>query len=186
MKLILASNSPRRKDILTEFGYKFLVVPSDFNESGSFASPEETVKAFAKSKAEEVYDRLIDKNVVVIGADTVVVFNGVTLGKPKDKKDAVRMLKALSDNTHEVVTGYAVISGEKVINGFTKTSVTFNKLDDKIIDEYVATGLPLDKAGSYGIQDGYNLVKEYNGSLNNVIGLPIEDIKPFLDEALKG
>lgn len=186
MKLILASNSPRRKDILTEYGYEFLVVPSDFNESGSFVSPEEMVKAFAKGKAEEVYDRLIDKNVVVLGADTVVVFNGVALGKPKDKADAFRMLKELSGKTHTVVTGYALIDKEKNVSGLTRTAVTFNSLSDEFINEYVSAGLPLDKAGSYGIQDGYDIVKEYSGSLNNVIGLPIEDIKPVLDEMLKG
>ena len=95
------------------------------------------------------------------------------------------MLKSLSNNTHKVVTGYAIITQNGTVSGFSESEVTFNALSDKDIDEYVKSGKPLDKAGAYGIQDGYNLVKTFKGSLNNVIGLPIEQIAPILKEKMK-
>ena len=185
MKLILASGSPRRKSFLTEYGYEFSVVPSTFDEIGEKDTPKQTVEYFASSKAQDVFDKLNDNSVVVLGADTIVCLDGKILGKPKDKNHAVEMLKKLSGKTHQVITAYAIISKEQKIVDSVTTSVTFNTLSDDLIKEYVLTGSPLDKAGSYGIQDGYDLVKEYNGSLNNVIGLPIEIIKPILDKILK-
>ncbi len=185
MKLILASNSPRRKEILTKYGYEFSVIPSTFDEIGEKETPKKTVEFYALSKAQDVFDKLRDQRAVVLGADTVVCLEGEILGKPKNKTDAINMLKKLSGKTHQVITAYAIIKkDQKMVNSVT-TSVTFNQLTDNLITEYVNTGLPLDKAGSYGIQDGFNLVKEYRGSLNNVIGLPIEDIKPYLDKFLK-
>lgn len=185
MKLILASGSPRRKNFLTEYGYEFTVVPSTFNETGEKDTPKQTVEYFAYSKAQDVFEKLKNGDVVVLGADTIVCLDGEILGKPKDKTNAVKMLKKLSGKTHHVITAYAIISKYKKIIDSVTTAVTFNNLSDDLISEYVETGSPLDKAGSYGIQDGYNLVKEYKGSLNNVIGLPIEIIKPLLDEFMK-
>ena len=185
MKLILASNSPRRKDILTKNGYDFAVVPSTFDEIGQKETPKQTVEYYAHSKAQDVFEKVKTDDVVVLGADTIVCLDGEILGKPKDKTDAVKMLKTLSGKTHKVITGFTIISKQKKIVDSVTTLVTFNVLSDDLINKYVATGSPLDKAGSYGIQDGFNLVKQYKGSLNNVIGLPIEDIKEKLDEFLK-
>ena len=182
--IILASNSPRRKEILTEFGYKFSVVKSNFEETDLSESPVDTVIAFAKGKATEVFLRLKakgEKNLTVIGADTVVCLNGKILGKPKDAADAINTLKMLSGKEHTVITGYAVISDNAQVLGFDKSTVLFNDLSERLIKEYVATGKPLDKAGSYGVQDGFGLVKKVSGSVYNVIGLPIEKIKPLLD-----
>ena len=185
MKLILASGSPRRKNFLTEYGYEFSVVPSTFDEAGENDNPKQTVEFYAYSKAQEVFDKVNDNGAVVLGADTIVCLDGKILGKPKDKNHAVEMLKCLSGKTHQVITGYAIITKTQKIVDSATTMVTFNELSEDLINSYVDTGSPLDKAGSYGIQDDFDLVKEYNGSLNNVIGLPIEIIKPILDKILK-
>ena len=180
MKLILASASPRRKEILTTNGYNFDVVVSDYEEKETVLSPKKLVEFFALKKAEQVCDSFLEEGVVVLGADTVVVYKGEVLGKPKNEKDAVKTLKKLSGKTHKVITGYALIGSEKVFVGRVTSKVKFNKLTDEIINDYVATGSPLDKAGSYGIQDNFGIVKSYSGSLNNIIGLPIEEIEKQL------
>ena len=178
--IILASNSPRRKEILTEFGYDFTVVKSDFAETEINADPVKTVLEFAKGKAESVVKR-VHKGDIVIGADTVVYFDGKILGKPKDTFDAVKTLKALSGKIHTVFTGFAVLSDKIKVLGLDRSEVKFNNLSDEVIAEYVKTGKPMDKAGSYGIQDGFPLVERVNGSFYNVIGLPIEKLKPVID-----
>ncbi|MBE7086987.1 MAG: septum formation protein Maf [Clostridiales bacterium] len=184
MKLILASASPRRKALLKEYGFDFTVKVSPYDETPLNLPPKQTVMEYAKGKAESVFNGL-DGDFVVLGADTIVVYDGVILGKPVDKQDAVKTLKKLSDKTHKVLTGYAIVSKKGTICNYVETSVKFNDLTPKLIEDYVNTGLPLDKAGSYGIQDGYDLVKEIDGSFNNVVGLPIEIIKEKLDELLK-
>lgn len=187
MKLILASKSPRRKEILSNQGYSFEVLDSSFLESDIALSPVQTAVNNALGKATATFNSLVDKtDCVVLGADTVVYFNDTILGKPSSKEDAVKMLKTLSNATHVVVTGYALVSIKETITGHSKSQVTFNELSPDLISEYVESGLPLDKAGAYGIQDPYPLVKSYKGSLNNIIGLPIEEIIPLLDKALKG
>ena len=184
MKLILASNSPRRKQFLIEYGVPFEVVSSAFSEVTKETRPEKIVTSFAFGKAKEVYERLNDQNIVVLGADTVVSLDGNILGKPKNKDDAIKMLKALSNKTHQVFTGYSIISKDYSKTDYCVTDVTFNQLSDQLITEYVETGLPMDKAGAYGIQDGYNLVKNISGSYNNVVGLPIEIIIEQLKKLL--
>lgn len=183
-RFILASNSPRRKEILTDAGFNIEIIPSTFEENISGKTPDQTVKDFAYSKAKEVFGRLNDSSAVVLGADTVVSFDGLILGKPKDEKDAVKMLTGLSGKVHQVWTGYCIYSKEKVIVDAVKTDVIFNDLSSSKIEEYVATGKPMDKAGAYGIQDGFDLVKGYNGSYYNVVGLPIEEIQIKLKEFL--
>lgn len=180
MKLILASNSPRRKELLLKAGVEFTVISSSFSETDKKDGIETAVEN-AFGKAFSVYEQ--NKDAVVLGADTVVILNGKILGKPKDEQDAFNTLKTLSGKTHYVVTGYAIISENFIEKGYEKTAVTFNKLSDKLITEYVNTGLPLDKAGSYGIQDGFNLVKNYDGSFTNIVGLPVEKILPLLKKA---
>lgn len=183
MKLILASNSPRRKQILLDNGFLFEVISSDFAEKSQNLPPEEIVKINALGKAESVFNNLKDKDsVVVLGADTIVCFNNQILGKPNSKQHAIDMLKNLSNNRHKVLTGYALITNKEKIVKVETSVVTFNNLDDKLINEYISTGKPLDKAGAYGIQDGFPIVKEYKGSYNNIVGLPIES---FIDELKK-
>ena len=186
MKLVLASSSPRRKQLLTEYGYDFSVKVSQYDESNLTLPPKEMVKEYALGKALSVFNSIPDKeNCVVLGADTIVVYNDKVLGKPKGRQDAIDTLKLLSNKTHSVLTGYAIISKNIQTVNYVETFVTFNDLSDQLIVDYVNSSLPLDKAGSYGIQDGYNLVKEINGSYNNVVGLPIEIIKEELDVLLK-
>ncbi len=185
MKLILASNSPRRKEILTKMGYEFTVIPSLFDESKTKEKNSKVAEFFALNKAREVFNRLENKDgVVVLGSDTIVYFEGEVLGKPKDREDAVKMLKRLSGKTHEVITGYAIINENFEISGSEKSEVIFNDLTEEYIEKYVDLAKPLDKAGSYGIQDGFDLVKEYRGSFDNIVGLPSEKISTLLKNIL--
>ena len=180
MKVILASNTPRRIELLSREKIEFSVIPSDYAEPENFGiSPEKYVEFLAFNKANSVFEKY---GGTVIGADTVVVYKGEILGKPKDESDAKRMLKSLSGNTHEVITGYAVISKNKVVKGHEKTFVTFNKLTDLQIENYVNSKSPLDKAGAYGIQDGDFLVSKFLGDYDNVVGLPVTKIKQILAE----
>ncbi len=184
MEIILASNSPRRKELLESKNIKFKVIPATKEE---VILPNKSVYALteilAENKAREVFDHY---GGIVLGADTVVSYNGKIYGKPKDKKDAIKTLKLLSNKTHEVITGYAIISNNFKYISHEVTKVTFNNLSDELINNYVNTGSPLDKAGSYGIQDGFDLVKDIDGSLSNVIGLPVEKIVKILKENFNG
>lgn len=177
MKLILASNSPRRRELLAQYGYEFEVEPSLFEESAKGLSAYETVLFNARGKAGEVFSR--SKKDVVLGADTVVCLNGEVLGKPKDRADAVRMLTLLSGNAHEVYTGVCVHGPNGEFFGVVKTEVVFHPLSKEFIEAYVAGGSPMDKAGAYGIQDG-GLVARIEGSYSNVVGLPIEETRALL------
>ncbi len=182
-KIILASKSPRRKDILNTLGYQFEIVESDFVESSFTTNPKRLAEEFAVGKATTVFNSLSDnKNSVVIGADTIVVLDDKILGKPHTKERAKEMLWSLMGRTHTVITGYCVISDDKKLSGTVATEVEFNLLSKEQIDEYVEKFLPLDKAGAYGIQDGYPLVKEYRGSYTNIVGLPSEKIEQILKE----
>ena len=182
MELILASNSPRRRQILTEAGFDFTVIPSSVIEpENKDKAPDKYAEFLAELKATDVFNK---HGKVVLGADTIVYLGDIILGKPKDKLDAIRTLKLLSGKTHIVCTGFAIISENKKVISNEKTYVTFNKLSDKIINDYVNSGLCMDKAGSYGIQDGYPLVKEIKGDYQNVVGLPISKIKGILKELL--
>lgn len=185
MKIILASNSPRRREILKAAGYDFEVKVSEFSEKDIKGNPKETATLNAKGKAKDVFSKISAENggkseAVVIGADTVVYIQGEILGKPKTQEEAAAMLKRLSGNTHEVVTGYAIISDKEEITGASVSEVTFNDLSEELINKYVSTGLPMDKAGAYGIQDGFPIVKNYTGEFENVMGLPIAEIKKRL------
>lgn len=184
MKLVLASNSPRRKELLEKAGFKFEIISSDYDETGFSDNPVLTAETFAVGKAQAVFSA-VKEGVAVIGADTVVFEGGEILGKPKSQEEAEKMLKRLSGRTHSVVTGYAVITSDKIISGSVTTEVTFNNLSDELIGEYIKSGLYKGKAGSYGIQDPFPLVKSYKGSLTNVIGLPIETIVPILEKIVK-
>ena len=175
---ILASASPRRKELLKEIVSCFEIIPAKGEEKvDEQLVPSELVKALATQKAREVASLPIAKGKIVLGADTVVALGNTVLGKPKDEQDAKEMLRALSGKTHCVYTGVciSVWDGENRIELAQTdcTNVTFFVLSEQFIDEYVASGSPMDKAGAYGIQDG-GLVEKIDGSYSNVVGLPIE------------
>ncbi len=178
MEWILASASPRRKQLLGELVPQFEIIPARGEENGQGKTGAALVQTLAAQKAQEVAALPIATDKAVLGADTVVCLEGEVLGKPKDEEDAARMLSALSGKTHEVYTGVCISYPDK--NGARKTlvasdctKVLFETLSKEKIAAYIATGSPMDKAGAYGIQDG-GLVKEITGSLSNVVGLPIE------------
>lgn len=172
-KLILASASPRRKEILSTAGYVYEVFPSDAKEITSGESAAELVRINALAKAKEVFSRC-GNDCVVIGADTVVCCDGRILGKPDGVKGAFEMLKGLSDSLHEVLTGYAVIGENGEESGVCVTQVKFRALTDGEINAYISTREPMDKAGAYGIQERACLFAEsFNGDYFNIIGLPV-------------
>ena len=183
MQLILASNSPRRKELLQKSGVDFNIVVSGFEETAFSSDPIETAISFAFGKAQSVYNALSNmQDIVVLGADTVVYHNGKILGKPNSENQAIKMLKSLSGKTHSVITGYALVAKDKTVKGFVQSKVKFAQLTDETINSYIASGLYKGKAGSYGIQDGYNLVENYIGSYNNIVGLPTEEIIKELEQ----
>ncbi len=180
MEYVLASASPRRKELLSQIVQRFEVIPATAEEKVNISLfPEQMACALAESKCDEVFEK--NKNKTVIGCDTVVVYGDKVLGKPKDRADAANTLKMLSGKTHFVITGVCVRNAFKKVVDFDKTEVKFNILSDEFIRQYVDSGSPLDKAGSYGIQDG-GVVKEYFGSYTNVVGLPVTLTKKLLDE----
>ena len=171
--LILASKSPRRKELLSIITPDFEVVPAVGEERADRSLlPEMYVSELARHKAEEVAAQHPDD--IVIGADTVVAAGGEILGKPKDAEDAERMLKLLSGTCHSVFTGVCVISKDRRSEFAEETKVRFFDLSEQEISDYVATGEPFDKAGAYGIQDiGALLVSGITGDYYNVMGLPV-------------
>ena len=198
IKIILASGSPRRKELLTQAGYDFDVCPSLSEEDLEVMAPSEYVMLLAKMKADEVCNRIIAEDVgrrakklpekfVILGADTVVSLNGRILGKPYDYDDAYNTLNSLSDQTHQVYTGVCLIYVEgraKTSSSFfEKTDVTFYPVSHEEIIQYLATNEPFDKAGSYGIQGkGGLFVKGIEGDYNNVVGLPLARVYHELEE----
>ncbi|WP_062355459.1 Maf family protein [Bacillus kwashiorkori] len=181
-RLILASSSPRRKELLERLNIPFEIIVSDTEERiDASLSPEQIVMNLAKQKAEAVAKNYPEH--FVIGADTLVVYENQLLGKPKNKVEAKQMLMNLSGKSHYVYTGTAIIHGKIVKKFYEKTEVTFWNLSESEIDRYVATGEPLDKAGSYGIQGyGATLVRSINGDFFTVVGLPIGKLYRALQE----
>lgn len=180
MKWILASASPRRKQLLKQLIPDFAILPAKGEERvNGTLTPSALVMELAKQKASEIAKTSEAQGKAVLGADTIVVQDNEVLGKPKDETDAVRMLSALSGRSHEVYTGVCIIYPDEVskktvtVTDYACTEVIFNALSQKEILDYVKTGSPMDKAGAYGIQDG-NLVARIEGSFSNVVGLPLE------------
>lgn len=187
-KFILASASPRRRELLSIIDTDFSVVVSDADEDtvSTDVPVEIYVQELALLKAAATAKKVLKmKDAIIISADTVVTLDGEVLGKPKDKTDAFRMLKSLSGREHEVYTGYCVM---RISDGFTacnsvKTEVWFKNLDDDKIESYIKTGEPMDKAGAYGIQGkGSMLIEKINGDYFNVVGLPISALSQTLCE----
>ena len=182
--IILASGSPRRKQLLEQIDLEFEVVPSQIYEDFSLnLSPTDFVEYYAQEKAKDVANSYPDK--WVIGADTIVVFESDTLGKPKNEKDSFQMLKRLSGNTHQVITGVSIQNIKQDISDsfHERTNVTFNTLSDNIINYYIDTYEPFDKAGSYGIQDWFSVcVNRIDGCFYNVMGFPLSSFySHFID-----
>ena len=181
-KIILASQSPRRRYLLERAGLKFKVVPSTLDEAAVVRpDPAETVQALALAKAGEIADRHPES--WVIGADTVVVVEGRVLGKPATRAEAAEMLRRLSGRTHQVLTGWCVIrrAGGVCHADTVRTDVVFKELSADEIRWYIQTGEPFDKAGAYAIQGiGTFLVRRISGSYTNVVGLPVCEVLEFL------
>ena len=180
--VILASSSPRRKELLKKIVDDFIIIVSNVNESINRPQKVEDIPyelAYRKAKAVSI-DHYED---IVIGADTIVAIDNEVLEKPIDENDAYRMLKRLNNNTHKVISGVSIIYKNKEIRFIETSYVTFNNLSDEQIKEYIATKDPLDKAGAYGIQNPYiQLVKSLDGEYENVVGLPIKKLKEELNK----
>lgn len=183
MKLILGSKSPRRREILGMVTTDFAVRVSSADESYSEDTPLHQVpKILAERKAQAIE---IAEDEAVIGCDTVVVYGGELMGKPRDKDDAIRMLKSLSGTTHEVISGICVRTRQKMHSESVTTYVKFRKLTDKEISDYVEKYNPLDKAGAYGIQEAAGaFVEKIDGDFYNVVGLPLCRLCQILKEEL--
>lgn len=186
MRYILASVSPRRRELIKLLGIDVEILPSDFEEEITDSDPATIVESLSKGKAQSVFNAIVANapvdnatdSFIVIGADTIVFYNGEILGKPADESEAKDMISLLSDRTHQVYTGVTLIKYE---NGITtsksfneKTDVVVDKLDKFEIAEYINTGDSLDKAGAYGIQGIFaKHIKGIHGDYNNVVGLPV-------------
>lgn len=187
-KIILASSSPRRRELMAQAGFAFEVLVSEADETIETETPGEMVEVLSERKAAAVAEEIkkqgfAEESILLVGADTMVAIDGKKLGKPKDEKGAEEMLEELSGRTHQVYTGVTLIRLRKAENGsilqesrtFSEgTDVSFYPLTKEEIRSYIATGEPMDKAGAYGIQGKAAVfVKEIKGDYNNVVGLPI-------------
>lgn len=177
LKIILASASPRRKELLQQIGLQFEVKPASGDEIITETDPALVVEELSRQKAMEIAGEM-KENGIVIGADTIVTFENKIMGKPRDKEDAVQILSQLSGRSHKVYTGVTAIrcsdAKKEIITFSEPTEVVFYPVDKEEIFEYISTGEPMDKAGAYGIQGkGAAFVKEIHGDYNNVVGLPL-------------
>jgi septum formation protein len=181
--VVLASTSPRRKEILSLLGFPFAVVPSNVSEDLAVGNNdfESYARQLAAMKTQAVANE--EQNSIVIGADTIVVHEGKLYSKPESKEQARAFLKELSGKTHTVITGVGLFMGDKICTFSVKTKVTFRELDDKLINAYVESGDSMDKAGGYGIQTaGALLVEKIDGDYYNVMGLPIAKLTEYMRE----
>lgn len=181
-QIILASTSPRRRDLLKHLGLKSRVVASNYREiHHKHLKPEALVKFLALGKAEAVAKKY--PRAIVIGADTIVVYQGKVFGKPKHKAEAMAMLKELSGTTHYVYSAVVVIdsAAKKKLVKVIKSKIYFRKLQAQGIKNYIATGEPMDRAGAYAVQDkGAGLIKKVQGDYTSVVGLPLDALSEML------
>lgn len=187
MKIILASKSPRRKEIFGAFaeecGFRFEIITRETDEELFGEHPMTGVRTLAERKGAAVAAEY--PTALVVSSDTLVELDGIPLGKPIDENDACRMLRDLSGKTHNVHTGIALTLGDKVYSGVATTEVTFRELTEDEICAYVATGEPMDKAGAYGIQGkGGSLVAGYNGEFDTVVGFNMTLLHRLVKEAV--
>ena len=181
MELVLASASPRRRELIGKIaGLEVEIVASNAEESAAFTTAGGFACALARLKAEEVCRRV---NKPTVGADTIVYLDGV-MGKPKTEKEAREMLTRLSGNTHSVITGVCLITDGKTVCRYSETRVTFLPFTDEFIENYIGSGSPMDKAGAYGLQDEMlaPFVSGVDGCRDNVIGLPVGLLREMLEE----
>ena len=171
--VILASQSPRRRELLEKCSIPFQVDAADIDETiDNNNDLADEIKKLAERKAQEVFKRHLDD--IVIAADTIVTIDHEVLGKPKNDDDAKRMLRRLSDRTHQVITGLCIMSADKKYSVFSISEVTFAKMDEKEIDAYIATGETRDKAGAYAIQGyGSRYITGIRGDFYSIMGLPV-------------
>lgn len=183
-RLILASASPRRRELLAQIGFTFEVRPAHVNEDPRPGEdPIAYVVRLARDKAEAVYAELNDPEAVVLGADTTVTLDGHILAKPLDAADAARMLRMLSGRTHRVITGVALASAKGTEVTAEVTGVRFTALCEPEIADYVATGEPMDKAGAYGIQGlAAKWIPRVEGCYFNIVGLPLALVATMLED----
>lgn len=181
-KIILASASPRRRELMAQTGYEFEIQVSHKEEKYESEKPEEIVKELALLKAKDIAEQNTTKNLVVIGADTVVSYQSAILGKPKSKEEAFDMIKSFQGDKHQVYTGVAILNydeegNETLVNHAVKTDVYVNTMTDEEIWNYIEYDYVMDKAGSYGIQSGFAVyIEKIEGDYFNVVGLPISYI----------
>ncbi len=182
MSVILASASPRRREILTMAGLEFSVCPAKSETEPQGLSMEKTVEMTALGKALEVSESFRDED-IIIAADTLVFVDGEKLGKPENEREAFMMLRKLAGKTHYVCTGVAVKKGGHIKTGCEKTAVRFGRMTDDDINGYIRTGEPMDKAGAYGIQGkGAVFIEGIDGDFFNVMGLPLHRLSQMLTE----
>lgn len=179
-KLILASASPRRKELLEQIGAEFEILTAQGEETAVSTKPEQLVLELSAQKASEVAESLSAgaENIIVLGADTVVTYKEQILGKPKNEEDAARILKMLCGNTHCVYTGVTALiidsEGRRLHSFYEETKVTVYPMTESQISSYISTGEPMDKAGAYGIQGKFAVyIEKIEGDYNNVVGLPV-------------
>ncbi len=187
-KIILASASPRRRELMQQAGYEFEIQVSHKEEAYTSETPDEIVKELALLKANDIAGQNEKKDLVVIGADTVVVYQGAILGKPRSKEEAFAMIQGFQGDKHQVYTGVAILSydgegHETVVNHAVKTDVYVNSMTDEEIWKYIESDNVMDKAGSYGIQSGFAIhIEKIEGDYFNVVGLPISYIYQILKQ----
>ena len=214
IRIILASKSPRRKELLENAGFEIVIIPSEAEENIDEKDPAEMVKKLSYIKANSVYENIANKegeidssyaintgktpesgitdkeddtkSIIVLGADTVVYAGGVILGKPKDKEDARDMIKMLSGNVHSVFTGFTIVQADgKSVTDYSETKVYVYPMTDEEIEDYISSNEPYDKAGAYGIQGIFGkYVEKIDGDYNNVVGLPVSKIIYTLKEIM--
>lgn len=184
--VILASKSPRRRELLSHIIKDFKIISTEINEEFSpLLKINDIAKHIAEKKA-NFYANQVKVNDIYITADTIVILNNEILGKPKDEKDAFNMLKSLSGNSHLVHTGVSIIFNKKIYSFYDETKVTFYSLSNREIKDYINRCQPFDKAGSYGIQDwmGFVGIKKMEGDFFNVMGLPLHKLYRKLNSLL--
>lgn len=191
-KMILASASPRRRELMTMAGYDFEIQVSHKEEIYSATEPDEIVKELALLKAKDIADMNEKKSLIIVGADTVVAHDGKILGKPKSEQDAYDMIKGYQGDKHQVYTGIAILvydedGNEKIINHAVKTDVYVNEMTEEEIWTYIHSDNVMDKAGAYGIQSGFALyIEKIDGDYFNVVGLPISYVYKELKALYEG
>ena len=214
IRIILASKSPRRKELLENAGFEIVIIPSEAEENIDVKDPAEMVKKLSYLKANSVYENIANKegeidssyaintgktaesgitdkeddtkSIIVLGADTVVYAGGMILGKPKNKEEAREMIKMLSGNVHSVFTGFTIVQADgKSVTDYSETKVYVYPMTDEEIEDYISSNEPYDKAGAYGIQGLFGkYVEKIDGDYNNVVGLPVSKIIYTLKEIM--